>query len=101
MWLNKTNIQDEVLRAFVEVFVAEPGTDVKELLPEKQIAQNFLDLAGEATVSELASIKEARLAGEEGDHPAGCVFHPVDHGVAGRGSIESICHACHLHDGWR
>mmetsp|Transcript_13343 Transcript_13343/g.28832 ORF Transcript_13343/g.28832 Transcript_13343/m.28832 type:complete len:245 (-) Transcript_13343:1946-2680(-) len=43
----------------------------------------------------------ARSAGEEGDHPAGCVFHPVDHGVAGRGSIESICHACHLHGGWR
>mmetsp|Transcript_7744 Transcript_7744/g.13486 ORF Transcript_7744/g.13486 Transcript_7744/m.13486 type:complete len:1395 (-) Transcript_7744:164-4348(-) len=59
MWSNETNIQDEVLRAFVEVFVAEPGTEGKELLPENQIAQNFLDLAGEATVSELASIEEA------------------------------------------
>ena len=59
MWSNDTNIQDEVLRAFVEVFVAEPGTEGKELLPENQIAQNFLDLAGAATVSELASIEEA------------------------------------------
>lgn len=59
MWSNETNIQEEVLKAFVEVFVAEPGTDGKELLPENQIAQNFLDLAGEATVSELASIEEA------------------------------------------
>jgi len=59
MWSNRTNIQDEVLQAFVEVFVAEPGTDEKELLPENQIAQKFLDLAGEATVSELASIEEA------------------------------------------
>ncbi|KAL7544117.1 hypothetical protein ACHAXR_013559 [Thalassiosira sp. AJA248-18] len=59
MWSNETNIQEEVLRAFVEVFVAEPGTEGKELLPENHIAQNFLDLAGEATVSELASIEEA------------------------------------------
>ena len=59
MWSNETNIQDEVLKAFVEVFVAEPGTDGKELLPENQIAQNLLDLASEATVSELASIEEA------------------------------------------
>lgn len=59
MWSNETNIQEEVLKAFVEVFVAEPGTDGKDLLPENQIAQNFLDLAGEATVSELASIEEA------------------------------------------
>lgn len=59
MWSNEVNIQEEVLKAFVEVFVAEPGTDGKEILPENQVAQNFLDLAGEATVSELASIEEA------------------------------------------
>mmetsp|Transcript_21819 Transcript_21819/g.45861 ORF Transcript_21819/g.45861 Transcript_21819/m.45861 type:complete len:1356 (+) Transcript_21819:199-4266(+) len=59
MWSNETNIQEEVLRAFVDVFVAEPGTDGKELLPENQIAQNFIDLVGQATVSELASIEEA------------------------------------------
>jgi condensin complex subunit 1 len=59
MWSNDTNIQEEVLRAFLEVFVAEPGTEGKELLPANQIAQNFLDLAGEATLSELASIEEA------------------------------------------
>ena len=59
MWSNEVNIQEEVLKAFIEVFVAEPGTDGKEILPENQVAQNFLDLAGEATVSELASIEEA------------------------------------------
>lgn len=59
MWSNEVSIQDEVLRAFIEVFVAEPGSEGKELLPENQIAQNFLDLVGEATVSELASIEEA------------------------------------------
>ncbi|KAL7445188.1 hypothetical protein ACHAXH_009750 [Discostella pseudostelligera] len=59
MWSNETNIQEEVLNAFLEVFVAEPGTDGKELLPENQIAQNLLDLVGDATVSELASIEEA------------------------------------------
>jgi condensin complex subunit 1 len=59
MWSNEQSIQEEVLRAFIEVFVAEPGTEGKELLPENQIAQNFLDLVREATVSELASIEEA------------------------------------------
>ncbi|KAL7465779.1 hypothetical protein ACHAXS_006100 [Conticribra weissflogii] len=59
MWSNETNIQEEVLRAFIDVFVAEPGTDGKELLPENQIAQNFIVLVGQATVSELASIEEA------------------------------------------
>ena len=59
MWSNEVNIQEEVLRAFIEVFVAEPGTEGKELLPENQIAQNLLDLVSEANVSELASIEEA------------------------------------------
>ncbi|KAL7485181.1 hypothetical protein ACHAW6_010781 [Cyclotella cf. meneghiniana] len=59
MWSNEASIQEEVLKAFIDVFVAEPGTDGKELLPENQIAQNFLDLVREATVSELASIEEA------------------------------------------
>jgi len=59
MWSNENNIQDEVLRAFMEVFVSVPGTEGKELLSENQIAQNLLDLVGESTVSELASIEEA------------------------------------------
>lgn len=59
MWSNEQSIQEEVLKAFIEVFVAEPGTEGKELLPDNQIAQNFLDLVREATVSELASIEEA------------------------------------------
>jgi hypothetical protein len=50
--------QDEVLRAFAEVFAAKSGIKGKELLPENQIAQNFFDLAGAATVSSLASIEE-------------------------------------------
>lgn len=59
MWSTDANIQEEVLRAFLEVFAAEPGTEGKQLLPANQIAQNFLDLAGDATLSELASIEEA------------------------------------------
>ena len=59
MWSNEVSIQDEVLRAFIDVFVAEPGTEGKELLPDNQIAQNFIVLVGQATVSELASIEEA------------------------------------------
>ena len=59
MWASEQSIRDEVLKAFVEVFVSVPGTDGKEPLPEDQIAQNLLRLAGNATVSELASIEEA------------------------------------------
>ncbi|KAL3912278.1 MAG: hypothetical protein SGILL_006945, partial [Bacillariaceae sp.] len=59
MWSTEQNIKDEVLKAFVDVFIAQPGTDGANPLPNNQIAYNLLNLAGEATVSELASIEEA------------------------------------------
>jgi len=59
MWSNETNIKDEVLNAFVEVFISTPGSERKKLLPSKVIADNLLFLVGNATVSEVASIEEA------------------------------------------
>ena len=59
MWSNEPSIRDEVLQAFVEVFIAVPGTDGKENLSDNQIAHNLLVLVGRASVSELASIEEA------------------------------------------
>ena len=59
MWSSEASIRDEVLHAFVDVFIAVPGTDGKELLPAKQIAHNLLVLAGNSTTSEQASIEEA------------------------------------------
>lgn len=67
MWSTESNIRDEVLKAFVDVFIAVPGTEGKEPLPDNQIAHNLLVLAGRASVSELASIEEAlgRLVRDE------------------------------------
>lgn len=59
MWSTEQNIKDEVLKAFVDVFIAVPGTDGSECLPCDQIAYNLLLLSNQATVSELASIEEA------------------------------------------
>lgn len=59
MWSTEQSIKDEVLKAFVDVFIAFPGTDGKRCLPCDQIAYNLVLLAGEATVSEFASIEEA------------------------------------------
>jgi condensin complex subunit 1 len=59
MWSNEQSIRDEVLQAFVEVFIAVPGTDGKENLPDNQIAHNLLVLVGRSSVSELASVEEA------------------------------------------
>jgi len=59
IWSSETGIQDEVLKAFVEVFISVSGTEGKELLPHTEIADNLLFLAGQATVSEKASIEEA------------------------------------------
>ena len=59
MWSNEQSIRDEVLQAFVEVFIAVPGTDGKQKFPDNQIAHNLLVLVGRASVSELASIEEA------------------------------------------
>jgi condensin complex subunit 1 len=71
MWSTEQNIKDEVLKAFVDVFIAVPGTDGEECLPSSQIAQNIFALAVEATVSELASIEEAiSLLVKDGKIPA-------------------------------
>lgn len=67
MWSNEKTIQDEVLNAFIEVFISIPGTGGNELLPSNVIADNILFLVGKASVSELASIEEAicRLVRDE------------------------------------
>jgi condensin complex subunit 1 len=59
MWSTEQSIRTEVLKAFVDVFIVQPGTNSLEFLPSNQIAYNLLMLASEATVSELASIEEA------------------------------------------
>ena len=59
MWSSEQSVKDEVLKAFVEVFIAVPGSEGAEPLPDDQIAYNLLMLAEEASVSELASIEEA------------------------------------------
>ena len=59
MWSTEQSIREEVLKAFVDVFIAIPGTDGADCLPPDQIAYNLLILADHATVSELASIEEA------------------------------------------
>ena len=59
MWSTEQNIKDEVLKAFVDVFIAQPGTNGEEFLSSNQIARNLLFLTNDATVSELASIEEA------------------------------------------
>ena len=59
MWSTEQNVQDEVRKAFIDVFIAEPDTDGKKPLPDKHIADNLLKLVSEASVSELASIEEA------------------------------------------
>ncbi len=59
MWSTEQNIRNEVLKAFVDVFIGQPGTNCMEFLPCNQIAYNLLMLASDATVSELASIEEA------------------------------------------
>ncbi|KAG7349724.1 non-SMC mitotic condensation complex subunit 1 [Nitzschia inconspicua] len=71
MWSTDQSIKDEVLKAFVDVFIAVPGTDEREYLPSPQIAHNLLTLTEEATVSELASIEEAiSLLVKDGRIPA-------------------------------
>ena len=67
MWSSEAAIRNEVLKAFVDVFIAEPGSDGARPLADNEIAKNLLVLTGQATVSELASIEEAmvRLVKEE------------------------------------
>jgi len=59
MWSTDANILEEVLNAFLDVFITVPGTERKECLPSKKIAQNLLVLVSKANASESASIEEA------------------------------------------
>ena len=59
MWSTEQNIKDEVLKTFVDVFIALPGTNGEDFLPGDQIARNLIVLTNDASVSELASIEEA------------------------------------------
>ena len=59
MWSSEQSIKEEVLKAFSDVFIAVPGTNGKEVLPDEQVAYNLLLLAENASVSEMASIEEA------------------------------------------
>jgi len=57
MWSNEKNIKDEVIRAFIDIFIRE-GTDGCKQLNDDEIAREFLFLVRHASVSELASIEE-------------------------------------------
>lgn len=59
MWSTETSIREEVLRAFMDVFIAVSKTEGSELLPLEEIAKNLLLLVDQASESELASIEEA------------------------------------------
>lgn len=65
MWSDEQSIQDEVLAAFVDVFICETNGKVK--LPPKQIVDNLIKLVGKSNASELACIEEAisRLVKDE------------------------------------
>jgi condensin complex subunit 1 len=67
MWSSEQSIKDEVLKTFIEVFLASSGSDGEENLPSKQIAENLLLLTCQASVSELACIEEVlvRLVKDE------------------------------------
>lgn len=59
MWSPEAAIRDEVLKAFVEVFIATPGSEGTKNLPNHQIARNLVRLVDKGNKSELASIEEA------------------------------------------
>jgi len=59
MWSTEKSIRDEVMNAFVDVFISSPTSENDDLLPCEVIAQNLLVLVGTATESENASIEQA------------------------------------------
>lgn len=59
MWSPEPAVRDEVLNAFVEVFIATPGSEGAKNLPNHQIAKNLVQLVEKGNRSELASIEEA------------------------------------------
>lgn len=56
MWSTEKSVKEEVMKAFIGVFLAQPGSS--DLLPNNIIAQNLLILVSSATESENASIEE-------------------------------------------
>jgi condensin complex subunit 1 len=58
MWSSEQSIREEVIKTFVEVFLAQPGSEGEVLLPAEVIAKNLLSMTNSATPSELASIEE-------------------------------------------
>ena len=95
MWSSEAAIRDEVLKAFVDVFIAVPGSDGAEVLPDNEVAKNLLVLTGHATISELASIEEAvaQLVKDE-RLPADVFF--ILWSIAGQGSCEARAAAIQL-----
>lgn len=65
MWSDEKSVQDEVMTAFIDVFIC--GTNDSGKLPPKQIVDNLLRLVGKANASEKTSIEEAisRLVKDE------------------------------------
>ena len=59
MWSSEKQIRTEVLKAFIDVFIGQPGCEGKKLLDSKQIAHNLIVLCGESSISEQCSIEEA------------------------------------------
>lgn len=88
MWSSDQAICEEVRKAFVEVFLAEPGTEGKIHLPHEQIAENLLALVSEASISEIASIEEAVVSLVRDENIPADVFL-ILWGVASRGSQEA------------
>ena len=116
MWSTETSIRDEVLKAFVEVFIAVPGTEGKQCLPDRQVAQNLLELVGRSSVSETASIEEAvcklvkqeliasgvflklwSVAAKSQGTPRACALHLLSMGAqADRSIVDSASRLKHL-----
>ena len=74
MWASEQSIREEVLKAFVDIFIAEPGSEGKVPLPESRIAKNLLAVTAGASISDLASIEEAIMMLVKQERIPGGVF---------------------------
>jgi condensin complex subunit 1 len=95
MWSSEQSIREDVLKAFVDVFIAKPGTDGSELLPDHDIAKNLLVLSGKSSVSELASVEEAVIRLVKEDRIPAEVFL-ILWSIASKGSGEARAAALQL-----
>lgn len=95
MWSQESSIREEVLKAFVDVFIAIPGTGGANLLPSEDIAQNLLVLVAQASVSELASIEEAIVRLLPENRLPDDVFL-ILWSIAGKGNCDARAAALHL-----